>query len=70
MTLFQKAAKSAGINIMGGFHQEPGIVSVGGNAQVAGQQAGAAFGYDSKKKKLFGSVNVNHKVIGQFGPQE
>lgn len=51
--------------LQGGLYKDKNVVSVGGRAG----KIGGTIGYDKKKKKPFGSVNVGGKVKAKFGPQ-
>ena len=59
---FSKQVKAGG-----GSYNRDGVRSIGGRVGIGKNYVGGAIGMD--KSKPFGSVNVNGKVLGSFGPQ-
>jgi flavorubredoxin len=57
------AAKAPAVG--GGTYNDGTIMSAGGHIG----SLGGSVGYDRSKRRVFGSVNVNGKIKGKFGPQ-
>jgi hypothetical protein len=54
--------------ITAGIGRAPGVVSLGASIGPPGKRVGGSVGMNNGQ--LFGTANVNGKIIGRFGPKK